>query len=196
MAPDGTTDRDLTAVERDVLRLLGRSWGWVAGFGVATWVAGLLVVLHPKGSVYVFASVVGIWLFVAGLFRIVVAIADDGDEAGTRWLTALAGFLSVVVGVLFLHRTDETVTTLAFLIGLFWLVAGLLEFFLAYGHRETPARGWRIASGLLAAAAGVVTLVVPGLTLTTLAVLLGIWLLVYGTIEVVLAFRLRSLRSV
>ena len=40
--------------------------------------------------------------------------------------------------------------------------------------------------------AGVVVLVYPGISLATLAVVLGFWLLVYGIMEIVLAFRLRS----
>jgi uncharacterized membrane protein HdeD (DUF308 family) len=156
---------------------------------------------HPRGpghpqardTIYAFAILLGIWLFVAGLFRIVMAIADQEDTAGTRWLMAVLGLLSVIVGILFLHRTDETVTTLAFLIGLFWVVGGIIEFFTAYSDRGSDARGWRIAMGLLAFAAGVVTLVVPHLTLTTLAVIMGIWLILYGVLEIALSLQLRHL---
>jgi len=38
----------------------------------------------------------------------------------------------------------------------------------------------------------VVVLVYLGISLITLAVVLGVWLLVYGVMEIVLAFRLRS----
>jgi uncharacterized membrane protein HdeD (DUF308 family) len=46
--------------------------------------------------------------------------------------------------------------------------------------------------GLLSIVAGIVVLVYPGISLATLAVVLGLWLLVYGIMEIVLAFRLRS----
>ena len=46
--------------------------------------------------------------------------------------------------------------------------------------------------GLLSVVAGIVVLVYPGISLATLAVVLGFWLLVLGVMEVVLAFRLRS----
>jgi uncharacterized membrane protein HdeD (DUF308 family) len=46
--------------------------------------------------------------------------------------------------------------------------------------------------GLLSVVAGVVVLVYPGISLATLAIVLGFWLLVYGIMEIVLAFRLRS----
>jgi uncharacterized membrane protein HdeD (DUF308 family) len=188
-----TSDAGLSSQERDVLRIVGRSWGWVLFFGIVTLGLGVVVTVRPRDTIYAFAIVLGIWLFVAGLFRIVAAIGDREDTAGGRWLLALLGLVSVIVGILFLRRTDETVTTLAFLIGLFWVVGGIIEFFTAYSDQGSPARPWRIGMGVLAFAAGVVTLVWPNLTLAALAVIMGIWLIIYGLLEIALSFQLRSL---
>ena len=187
---------DVTPEERDILRIVGKSWGWVLFFGIVTLILGVLVVLRPKDTIYAFAILLGIWLFVAGLFRIVVAIADHDDTSGTRWLMAVLGLLSVIIGILFLRHTEETVTTLAFLIGLFWVVGGIIEFFTAYSDHGSPARGLRIGMGVLAFAAGVVTLVVPHLTLGVLAVIMGIWLILYGLLEIALSLQLRHLAEV
>lgn len=187
---------DVTPEERDILRVVGKSWGWVLFFGIVTLILGALVVARPKDTIYAFAIVVGIWLFVAGLFRMVVAIADSEDTAGTRWLIAVLGLLSVIIGILFLRHTQQTVTTLAFLIGLFWVVGGLIEFFTAYSDHGSPARGFRIVMGVLAFAAGVVTLVVPHLTLGVLAVIIGIWLILYGVLQIALSLQLRHLADV
>ncbi len=189
-SPDGL---DVTSEQRDILRIIGKSWGWVLFFGIVTLALGALVVAKPKDTIYAFAIVLGIWLFVAGLFRIVLAIADREDSNGTRWLMAVLGLLSVIIGILFLRHTEETVTTLAFLIGLFWVVGGIIEFFTAYSDHGSPARGFRVAMGVLAFAAGIVTLVWPNLTLNVLAVIMGIWLIIYGVLEVVLSLQLRHL---
>lgn len=47
---------------------------------------------------------------------------------------------------------------------------------------------------LLSILAGIIVLAYPGLTLVTLAVILGIWLVILGVMECVLAWRLRSVR--
>jgi uncharacterized membrane protein HdeD (DUF308 family) len=158
-----------------------------------TLILGVLVVIKPRDTIYAFAILLGIWLFVAGLFRIVMAIADHEDTNGTRWLMAVLGLLSVIIGILFLRHTDETVTTLAFLIGLFWVVGGIIEFFNAYSDHGSPARGFRIVMGILAFAAGIVTLVWPHLTLNVLAVIMGIWLILYGVLEIALSLQVRHL---
>ncbi len=182
---------EVTPQERDILRIVGKSWGWVLFFGIVTLILGVLVVLRPKDTIYAFAILLGIWLFVAGLFRIVMAIADREDTNGTRWLMAVLGLLSVIIGILFLRHTEETVTTLAFLIGLFWVIGGIIEFFTAYSDHGSSARGFRIGMGVLAFAAGVVTLVWPHLTLGVLAVIMGIWLILYGVLEIALSLQLR-----
>ncbi len=192
-SPDGL---NVTSEERDILRLVGKSWGWVLFFGIVTLILGVLVVIRPKDTIYAFAILLGIWLFVAGLFRIVMAIADHEDTNGTRWLMAILGLLSVIIGILFLRHTEQTVTTLAFLIGLFWVIGGIIEFFTAYSDHGSPARGFRIGMGVLAFAAGVVTLVWPHLTLGVLAVIMGIWLILYGVLEVALSLQLRHLADV
>jgi uncharacterized membrane protein HdeD (DUF308 family) len=183
----------VTGEERDILRMVGKSWGWVLFFGIVTLILGVLVVIKPRDTIYAFAILLGIWLFVAGLFRIVMAIADHEDTNGTRWLMAVLGLLSVIIGILFLRHTDETVTTLAFLIGLFWVVGGIIEFFNAYSAHGSPARGFRIVMGILAFAAGIVTLVWPHLTLNVLAVIMGIWLILYGVLEIALSLQVRHL---
>jgi uncharacterized membrane protein HdeD (DUF308 family) len=47
--------------------------------------------------------------------------------------------------------------------------------------------------GILSVLAGIIVLAYPGLSLLGLAVILGIWLLVFGIMEMTAAFRLRTL---
>ena len=45
--------------DRDILRIIGKSWGWVLFFGIVTLGIGVLVTLHPRDTIYAFAIVVG-----------------------------------------------------------------------------------------------------------------------------------------
>jgi uncharacterized membrane protein HdeD (DUF308 family) len=187
---------DTTSIENDnddVIALVGRSWGWVLFFGIATLVLGVLVVLQPKATIYGFALLIGIWLFVSGLFRIVMAIADNEDSGGVRVLVAILGLLSVIIGIFFLRHTYETVATLTFLLGLFWIIGGIIEFFSAYSRKGLPGRSFRIVMGLLAVAAGIVTLVWPSITLHVLVYIMGIWLIIYGILQIVTSLTIRKL---
>ena len=113
----------------------------------------------------------GIQRIISGIFRLVGAFATDDLTGGTRVLLAL---LALIV-----------------FLGIFWVVNGVIEIFTALSHREIPQRGWTVAMGVLSILAGIV-LAYPGLSLYGLAIILGIWLLIFGVMEMAAAFRLRS----
>jgi uncharacterized membrane protein HdeD (DUF308 family) len=176
----------------DVLAGIGRHWGWVLFFGIVTVLAGLFALVWPGRTLQVIAVLFGIQLVVAGIFRFVTALAVDEASGGTRVLLALLGVLSFIVGLYALRNVLVTIAALALLLGIFWIVNGAVETFTALSDRGMQGRGWAIFMGLLSIVAGVVVLVYPGISLTTLAIVLGFWLIVFGVMEIVAAFRLRS----
>jgi uncharacterized membrane protein HdeD (DUF308 family) len=183
---EGFADHD------DVLVAVGGSWGWVLAFGIATLILGIIVTIHPKNSVYVVAVLLAIWLLVAGVFRIIRAIADREDSGGTRWLMALLGLISILFGLLVFHHTWETVAIIGFIIGIFWVIAGVADFYAAYVHKSGGGRWLLIVAGILGVGVGILALVYPGLSLTIIAFLFGLWLVLYGIIEIAVAMQLRS----
>jgi uncharacterized membrane protein HdeD (DUF308 family) len=185
-------DRRVRGDAADVLAGVGRHWGWVLAFGIITLIGGIVVLAWPGRTIVAVAVLFGIQLVVTGIFRFVAAFASDDESGATRVLLALLGVLSFIVGLYALRHILVTVAALALLLGIFWIVNGAVEVFAALSHREMRGRGWTIFMGLLSIVAGVVVLVYPGISLVTLAVVLGFWLLVFGIMEIVLAFRLRS----
>src|SRR5207244_13127704 len=90
------------------------------------------------------------------------------------------------------RTVDLTLLVLAALLGIFWVVNGAIELFTALSHRGMPERGWTAFMGVLSILAGIIVLAYPGLTLVTLAVILGIWLLIFGVMVIALSWRLPS----
>jgi uncharacterized membrane protein HdeD (DUF308 family) len=111
---------------------------------------------------------------------------------GIVTLLALLGVLSFIVGLYALRHILLTIASLALLLGIFWIVNGAVETFTGLSHRGMQGRAWTVVMGLLSTVAGVVVLAYPGISLATLVVVLGVWLPVLGAMEIVLAFRLRS----
>jgi uncharacterized membrane protein HdeD (DUF308 family) len=184
--------QELRGDAADVLAGIGRHWGWVLFFGIVTVLAGLFALVWPGRTLQVIAVLFGIQLVVAGIFRFVTALAVDEASGGTRVLLALLGVLSFIVGLYALRNVLVTIAALALLLGIFWIVNGAVETFTALSDRGMQGRGWAIFMGLLSIVAGVVVLVYPGISLATLAVVLGFWLIVLGVMEIVAAFRIRS----
>jgi uncharacterized membrane protein HdeD (DUF308 family) len=177
-------------------RRLGRAWGLVLLFGLLTVAPGIVITFRPGGTVRVLAIIFGIWLLGLGIFWIILAIAERGDTGGVRFGMVILGLLAVLIGLLVLHHPFETVAVLGFIIGAFWVVGGLALLIAGFSPEAQGRRTRLIVLGLVYAITGIVCLVYPGLSLTILAVILGIGLIVSGVIEMVLAFQIRKIAEI
>ena len=177
----------------DLIEQVGRHWGWVLAYGILTLLAGVAVLAWPSETLLVIAVLFGVQLIISGIFRFVGALASDDLTGGTRVMLALLGVLSIIIGLWAVRHAVLTLVALIVFLGIFWVINGLIEIFAALSHRDMPDRGWSVLMGVLSAIAGIIVLAYPDLTLVGLAVILGIWLLVFGILEIIAAFRLRKL---
>jgi uncharacterized membrane protein HdeD (DUF308 family) len=172
---------------------VGRAWWWPAIFGAVSIVAGVLALAWPGPTLVVLAVLFGIELIVWGIFRLVGALTFAEASGGARTLWAILGILSLLIGFYALRHIVITVLSLGLLLAIFWLVDGIGLLMSAIEHRGMPGRGWSVFSGILSIIAGLVLLVWPALSVLTLAILAGIWLIVLGFIQVSIALQLRRL---
>lgn len=175
----------------DMLGRVGRHWGWVLAFGVITLLAGILVLAWPGPTLLVLAVLFGFQLVVLGIFRFGAAFGPHLTP-GARILYALLGVLSLIIGLYALRHVLITLLALGPLLGIFWVANGTVELFTALSHREGHHRVWTSVLGLLSILAGLILLVYPGLSLFALSVIVGVWLLVFGLMEINVAMRVRS----
>jgi uncharacterized membrane protein HdeD (DUF308 family) len=161
-------------------------------FGVITVAAGICAVVWPGITLLAAAIVFGVQLIFAGAYRLVAAFASTDVTSGTRVLLALLGVLSLIVGLYAVRHVLLTIIALALLLGIFWVVNGVIEIFTAGSHREMHGRGWRAAMGILSIIAGIIVLATPAISLVVLVVVLSVWLIMFGVLEISLGLRLRS----
>ena len=183
----------LSSDPAEMLGRVGRHWGWVLFFGIITLVLGVLALAWPGHTLIAIAVVFGVQLVVMGVFRFVASFAYPDLSGGTRVLYALLGVLSLIIGLYALRHVLITIVALALLLGIFWVVNGTTELFTAISQRELPNRGWNIFSGILGIIAGFILLVYPAISVLALAIVVSVWLIVYGMMEISVAFQMRSL---
>jgi uncharacterized membrane protein HdeD (DUF308 family) len=174
---------------RDVLGKIGESWGWVLAFSILTLILGIMVMAWPHATVKLVALLFGLQLLIGGIFALVRAFTNSGE--GSRVLLAVLGVLGILVGIFVLRHLFQTVVILVLLLGVYWVLHGVIEFFVAVDHKGAPGRGVSITMGILSFIAGVIVLSWPAPTLLVLVWVLGVWLVVYGLIGIVGAFMVR-----
>jgi uncharacterized membrane protein HdeD (DUF308 family) len=164
--------------------------------GAVDIVLGVVILLWPKATVGVLAVLFALQLLVAGVVRLARGVLARGEDTGGRIVTSVIGALFLFVGLLCLQNVMQTVTVLVLLVGLTWLVGGVIDLVgvLSAGppNRWTGRTAWDLLVGVVAVIAGVTVLAYPEASVKTLAVLLGAWLLVLGVVTIVSAFRIRA----
>lgn len=94
----------------------------VAIFGVITAIVGVILIRHPTHALTAIALLLGLWLLVAGLLRLIRTFG----QLGSRWPSfALAG-LEMLAGIVIVSSPHIGVTTLAILIGISFIIRGLM----------------------------------------------------------------------
>jgi uncharacterized membrane protein HdeD (DUF308 family) len=176
----------------DRLGVVGRSWGWILTFGVLTLLAGILALVWPGETLLFLALLFGAHLIVGGVFRFVEALSAPRENSLLWVLPALLAILSFIAGIYLLRHPFYTILILAVLLGIYWMVHGITEIFAAIAPHEHPNRGLVAASGVLGIVAGGIVLFYPAVSLLSLALVLGVWLVLFGLLSIAQAFRLRA----
>jgi uncharacterized membrane protein HdeD (DUF308 family) len=174
-----------------MLTRVGKHWGWFLAFGILTVALGVAVLIWPGHTLVAVAVLIGVQLIIAGIFRFVAAFAFD-LSGGTRVLLAVLGVFSLIIGLYAVRHILITLLALTLVLGIFWIVNGVVEVFTALSHKELANRGWTGFMGALSIVAGIIVLLWPALTLLALAIVIGVWLLIFGFMEITLAFRVRT----
>ncbi|MEU1476550.1 DUF308 domain-containing protein [Streptomyces sp. NPDC005760] len=187
--PDGA-DPYGTAGGPDVLERIGRSWTWILGSAIATLVPGVLVLVWPDETLHVLAVLIGLHLLVSGAFRFVGVFARTGP--GERLLGLLMAVLYVLAGVLCLRNPLQTIAALSLVVGVVWLVSGILTLYTALAAEDLPHRAFVLGAAVIAVVAGIVVLALPAESARALTRLLGLWLVLLGLFELVLALAWRA----
>lgn len=168
--------------------LVAGAWQMSLFVGVATLILGVIVSFHPAGSLNVVAVLVGVLMLLSGIFHLIRVF--DANEPHRIWL-GIAGLLFVVAGVVLIRHLHLTLAIIGLLIGVVWIVQGIVSLVAGLSGGSQQARGWWILFGLLSLIAGIVVVAVPDSSLTVLAALLGIWFTIMGLLEIIGALILR-----
>ena len=195
MGAHTTTRETETYVVPAGFNRLADHWGLVLAYGLVTLGLGIVLIVWPDATVTVFAVLLAIQLIVAGIFRMVSALSMSEVDGGIRALVGLSGGIALVVGLLVLRDPLQTVVVLGLILGVWWVIAGVIDILAAFLSPGSSRRGWDIVTGVVSILAGGFLLVYTEISLHVLVVFAAIWLILAGLLATVAAFWLRSGRA-
>lgn len=115
------------------------------------------------------------------------------EIARGAWIWAVVrGALAIVFGIVALTSPITTAIVLAVVIGVFAVVDGVIDLIDAIRHHGAPGVGLRVFLGVISLLFGLIILIWPGKTLGFLVVLIAIWSILIGVLQIVANVSIRK----
>jgi uncharacterized membrane protein HdeD (DUF308 family) len=158
--------------------------------GVLAVIVGIIAFAWPGVTVYALVLLFAVYAFIdAGLEAM---RAFSSRTAGPVFGYLLLALISLAAGVIALVWPGPTALVLVLVIGIWAVTGGLIELVAAFQSGETAGtRALFILAGLVSIAFGVVLFARPGVGAVTLALLFGLFSIIYGVSQIVMGVELR-----
>jgi uncharacterized membrane protein HdeD (DUF308 family) len=178
-------------LEKAELGLASR-WGWVVFRGVIGILFGLIAFSRPGAMAFSMVLVFGCYAFISGIATVISALRRG--RAGDSWGAMLIeGFVGIAVGAIALLWPASTTLAIVWMIGAWAIVTGALEIASAVKLRKVINHEWALGlAGLLSIAFGLLMLYRPIAGGLAVVWWLGAYALLFGIMQIVVGFRLRS----
>jgi uncharacterized membrane protein HdeD (DUF308 family) len=167
---------------------LAATWWIYLLAGIVSLVFGA-VILSVDWGIDSLAAFIGVLFILQGLAWLIMKPLDDGD----RRTNVVAGLLGAGAGLALLVWPDKGLYLVAVFVGVWIVVSGVIHVVGAIVNRHAPHWWLVLVLGLVEIPIGIWALRRPGMTLAILITLVGIWAIVTGVWQCMIAFELRKL---
>ena len=158
--------------------------------GILALAVGIIALAWPQVTVLALVILFAVYAFIAAGLQAMRAFSSR--TAGPVFGHLLLGLVDLAAGVIALAWPGPTALVLVLIVGVWAVIAGLVEIAAAFGAGEAAGtRAMFILGGLVSIAFGVVLCARPGVGAITLALLFGLFNLIYGTWALVQGIELR-----
>jgi uncharacterized membrane protein HdeD (DUF308 family) len=115
-----------------------RYFWWMLLDGILGIAVGVLTFVYPGVAAASLLLLLGAWLFVSGIFRIVAAI-ELRKQMDNEWVYILSGVLSIIAGVLTFARPGQSALAWLWVIGTYAILYGVMMVVLSFKLRNLAA---------------------------------------------------------
>ena len=157
--------------------------------GILALIVGIIAIIWPGVTVLALVILFAVYCFMDSIFEGSRAFSSDGTGPVLGHL--LLALIDIAAGVIAIVWPGPTALVLVIVVAAWAFVSGFFEVFAAFQSGETAGtRAMFILGGLVSIAFGVVLAVRPGIGAITLALLFGLYSLIFGISEIVVGIEM------
>ena len=160
-------------------------------YGVLAIIVGIIAIAWPGVTILALVILFAIYAFIAAGLQAMRAFSSR--SAGPVFGHLLLALVDLAAGVIALVWPKPTALVLVIVVAAWALVGGFFEIFAGFQSGETAGtRALFILGGLVSIAFGVVLFARPDIGAVTLALLFGLYSLIYGVSQIMMGVQLRQ----
>jgi uncharacterized membrane protein HdeD (DUF308 family) len=173
-----------------------RNW-WVLLFrGLMGIALGVLVFTRPAWTLAAVVLGFGVYAIIEGASALFAAIIG-WRHRDDRWLLLLEALIGVGVGVVTLRTPAITAIVMIFFIAAWALATGVLRIVEGVRLRQSiPGEIWLVLGGIASVVFALLVMMRPLAGALAMVQVIGAYALILGATEIMLAFKVRSLRNI
>ncbi len=177
-----------------MLEKITQNWWMYALRGLVAIIFGIVALARPGQALQALVLVFGAFALVDGTINVFAGLSS-APFFDRWWAVLLVGVAGVFIGLLTFFWPGITALVLLYFIAAWALITGIFEIVAAIQLRSVITGEWMmVLGGLLSILFGVLLLVFPGAGALSVVWLIGIYAVIFGISEIVLAFRMLGLR--
>lgn len=162
---------------------------WLAVIaGIVAILFGLFAFVMPGVMLASLVIFFGIFAIIEAIILLYGGIVAGGGAGTMRWILIGGAVVTLILGILALWNPVGFVLTIAFLIGLWMFLLGLVQIFAGIAGRGAPYWWLTLIAGVIGVIAGLYILIYPAAGSVVLIWVLGIYAIVFGIERIVMAF--------
>src|SRR5260370_14748434 len=141
----------------------GASTAWPAfmAAGIGCVVVGAILLAWPAATLTVVAVLIGTALIVAGILRLMDGFTSHEASSGRRMASVVIGLIAILLGLYCIRNYHFTITALAIITGLFWVIHGIGDIAVSLFVGRFPGRGFLLLTPPLTLRAVLIVLFSP-----------------------------------
>jgi uncharacterized membrane protein HdeD (DUF308 family) len=160
--------------------------------GILAVIVGIIAIAWPGVTVLALVILFAVYAFIAAGMQ--AARAFSSRDAGPVFGHLLLGLIDLAAGVVALVWPGPTAYVLVIIVAAWALVGGVAEIVAGFGAGETAGtRAMFILTGLVSVAFGVLLFARPNVGAVTLALLFGLYSMIYGFTQISAGVQVRQL---
>lgn len=182
---------ELAAMTAGIRNHLAQRWWAVALRGALALGFGVLCLAHPRAALMSLVLLFAIYAIADGIAALFAAVS--AVRADERWLLlGVEALVSIGAGLVALLMPGLTLVVFMLLIGVRAGIGGVM--LLMSATRLHEGRGWMFLAGIASIVLAVALFAAPMVGAVVLTWWIGAYTLAFGTLLLVLAFKLRGLK--